>query len=781
MKLFPLLSLVASLGLSRASEPVKFSSEVLPILSTHCFACHGPDEHDRKAKLRLDMESDAKAEHGDGLPIAPGHPEKSSVITRMTSTDEDEVMPPLKAHKTVKPEQIELLKRWIAEGAKWGRHWSFEPVVKPAGTLDTLVSAALEQKGLQLRDSAAPQTLVRRLWLDIVGLPPTPEMADAFAAGPTPDAYERMVDDLLKKPQFGEHWARVWLDLARYADTKGYEKDLNRNIWLWRDWVVQSLNDDMHLDRFTEEQIAGDLLPKASEPQIIATAFHRNTMTNDEGGTDNEEFRQVAVKDRVDTTMQVWMGLTMGCAKCHSHKYDPISQSEYFSFYAMFNQTADTDLHSDAPLFSKPTPEQQKQLNADEAKVAEITRRLDGARKADPKATKGNAAEPADSPEIAKIKTELKTAQDKVAKLKATIITVPIMTELPKEKQRETKIHKRGNFLDLGDVVQPGVPSAFHPLTPGTPLNRLGVARWLVSQDNTLTPRVWANRVWARLSGMGIVETEEDFGALGSAPVNQPLLDWLAASYRDDGWSLKKLIKLIVMSKTYRQSSVISGDVVSADPRNGLASRGARYRLAAEVVRDQALSIGGLLSLKQGGPPVMPPQPAGMWRSTYNAKSWIDAEGEDRFRRGLYTYLKRTTPYPTLTTFDGGSGEVCQIRRIRTNTPLQALITLNDPVYLEAAAALARRMVIDAPDALGRASRGLRLALIRPLRVGEAQPLLTLQKEMQAAFAAAPADAGALIKTTRAAVPEGMSQAEFAAWINVASTILNLDEVLNRN
>lgn len=951
-----------------AAEPVRFGRDVLPILAANCFACHGPDEKNRKAGLRLDVEADAKAKRRSGFAIAPGQPEKSLILTRMTSADPDTVMPPPSSHKQVSPAQIEIIRRWIAEGAPWGLHWSFEPVVRPLTVtdkhhpIDALVSAKLANKGLALRPAAAPQTLVRRLWLDLIGLPPTPEIADAFAKNPSPAAYEKMVDELLAKPQFGEHWARMWLDLARYADTKGYEKDLGRTIWPYRDWVVNALNADMPLDQFTTEQLAGDLLPNPTQQQIIATAFHRNTMTNDEGGTDNEEFRVAAVKDRVDTTMQVWMGLTMGCAKCHSHKYDPISHNDYYSFFALFNQTEDADLYSDAPTMEMISPQDEAERKRLQANIDRLNQALaamdeatnkakepgekiwraapikaavsrDGAtltpqannainvsgknppddaytvtltlaagthtalrlevlpektangewavgrdgntanavlseisaellrgtaaqrlRLLDPRADFAEAngpitnalddnertgwsvlsrshepheaiftfAEPLQitnetnlrvtllqqagdnktmrrfrlsttavnpgtlqplqpSPELRKLRDEVTASYKAQKTFNDNLVRLPYMRELAADKQRTTKIHLRGNFLEQGETVQPNVPAAFGRLPANAPRNRLGVAQWLVSKDNPLTPRVWANRIWARLFGLGIVETEEDFGAQGSAPTNPELLDWLAADYRDNGWSLKKLIKTIVMSETYKQASETTTKLREADPRNLLQSRGARFRLGAEAIRDQALSVAGLLSSKMGGPPVMPPQPAGLWRSTYSGKTWIDAEGEDRFRRGLYTYLKRTTPYPTMTTFDGGSGEVCQIRRIRTNTPLQALVMLNDPVYLEAAAGLAQRMLTEAASSKARAERGLRLALVRPLRANEAAPLLALQRDAQKEFVASPAKTEALLKSARATIPTGISKPAFAAWIVAANAILNLDEVLSRN
>jgi hypothetical protein len=782
------LAPVAGAG-GAAAEPVRYGRDVLPILSAKCFACHGPDEEGRQADLRLDLEADAKADRDSGRVIVPGNPDASELLIRVTSSDADVVMPPGDSHKPLTAEQIEVLRRWIAEGAAWGRHWSFEPVVRPrvppaaadgpppASPIDAFVAARLAEEGLAIREPAPPHTLARRLALDLIGLPPDHAAAEAFAADPTPAAYERLVDDLLARPQFGEHWARMWLDLARYADTKGYEKDLGRTMWPYRDWVVEALNADMPLDRFTEEQLAGDLLPE-SDPDTtrrrqIATAFHRNTMSNDEGGTDDEEFRVAAVKDRIDTTVQVWMGLTMGCAKCHTHKYDPISLHDYYAFYAIFDQTEDADRGDDEPRLAMLSPEERAERERLKQEVDLAEREL----KAQPTP---------DTPEWKAAREKAEAAKQARNRHEQSLTLLPIMREVPAEKRRITKIHNRGNFLDPGEPVTAAVLAAFGPLPEGAPADRLGVARWLVSPDNPLTPRVWANRVWARLFGTGIVETEEDFGALGSAPSHPELLDWLAAEYRDGGWSLKKLVKTIVMSDTYRQRSDVTPALVAADPRNLLLSRGGRFRLPAETVRDQALAVAGLLSPKMGGPPVMPPQPAGLWRSTYNTKTWVDAEGEDRYRRGLYTYLKRTTPYPSFTTFDAGSGEICQVRRIRTNTPLQALVTLNDPVYLEAAASLAARMATDAAgrplaDPAALAARGLGLALVRPLRPGEADPLVRLMRDARQRFTADPAAADALIDASRAQVPAAAAPQDVAARIVAASAILNLDEFLTRH
>lgn len=768
--------LVFLLASSAAAEPVNFSRDVLPILSANCFACHGPDEKERKAKLRLDVETEAKRSRDGETPVLGGKPEQSSVFTRLITKDEDDLMPPPESHKTLKPAQIETVRRWIAEGAKWGRHWSFEPVTRPQGTIDSLVKEKLAEKRLTLRPRAPAATLIRRLHLDLTGLPPS-DLSDK--ADLSDKDYEALVDSVLASQAFGEHWARMWLDLARYADTKGYEKDLGRTIWPWRDWVANALNADMPLDQFTLEQLAGDLLPNATEQQIIATAFHRNTMSNDEGGTDNEEFRVAAVKDRVDTTIQVWMGLTMGCAKCHSHKYDPISNEEYYRLYAILNQTQDADLPDDSPKLSKPTPGQTRAVEEATKKLNELREKLSKISGRDLKDKDLEREDLAtDKPEIAKLKAAVKSARNAVKAANEEIVAIPVMRELPAARQRVTKIHNRGNFLDQTTPVTPAVLAEFGKLPEDAPRDRIGLAKWLVNNDNPLTPRVWANRVWARLFGIGIVETEEDFGALGTPPSNAKLLDLLAAEYRDGGWSLKKLLKFIVMSDTYRQNSETTPDLNEADPRNMLASRGARYRLSAEMVRDSALTVSGLLSKKMGGPPVMPPQPAGLWRSTYSAKSWIDAEGEDRHRRGLYTYLKRTTPYPSFITFDGGSGEVCQIRRIRTNTPLQALVTMNDPVYLEAAAALAAKMIASGKDP---AVQGLQIALCRPVKAEEAKPLLALFADAEADFSKHPQNAADLIQTTRAKRPQGIAEPDFAAWIVTANAILNLDEFLTRN
>jgi len=770
-------AVIAEQPSGEGAEPasVDFSRQIQPILSSACFACHGPDENKREADLRLDVRGDAVAGRGGTPAIVPGNSSESELYRRIVAEDPDLRMPPADSGHSLKAEQVALIRKWIDDGAEYTRHWSFvkpskpplpkvEAATWPRNAIDRFVLARLEQAGLSPNTEADRYTLLRRLSLDLTGLPPTPEQADRFVNDKSDDAYEKVVDRLLESDRFGEHWARMWLDLARYADTKGYEKDQPRKIWRYRDWVIDALNADMPYDQFTIQQLAGDLLPDPTSDQLLATAFHRNTMTNDEGGTDNEEFRIAAVKDRVDSTIQIWMGLTMGCAKCHSHKYDPITQREYYRFFAFFNQTQDADRSDDAPRAATPTREQQAKLRAFVAQLEQA-----------------QATQQEDAPNA---KSEIEKLEKEIANLKKQFPQTPVMRELAQNKRRKTHVHVRGNFLQKGDEVQPGTPAAFGPLPDGAPASRLGVARWLVSPENPLTARVAVNRVWARIFGIGIVETEEDFGTQGLPPSHPELLDWLAVDFRDSlGWSLKQLCKKIVMSATYRQSSRIDPQAAEADPQNRLLGRASRFRLPAETVRDQALAAAGLLSSKIGGPSVMPPQPPGIWRTTYSKLKWQTSKGEDRYRRALYTFWRRTSPYPAMLTFDAGSREVCVIRRVRTNTPLQALVTMNDPVYIEAAAALARRMMDESgPDARSRVVRGFRLLLTRPPNKQEVDRLLRLYEETAADFDNDPhGTAAALLSEANVKETPADEAVELAAWTIVANVLLNLDETLMRN
>jgi len=778
---------------ARAADEVSFRSEVLPILSNHCFKCHGPDVRARKGRPGLDtFENATKPLRGGRMPVAPGKPDDSEVLRRVMSDDANFRMPPAEENNPLTPEQIDVLRRWIESGAKYEKHWAYvaperpePPAVRdarwPRNEIDRFVLARLEKEGLKPSLEADAYTLVRRVYLDITGVAPTPEQVQAFVKDRRANAYEALVDELLASPRYGEHWARVWLDLARFADTRGYEKDDPRVLWPWRDWVIRTLNADMPFDEFTIEQLAGDLLPNATEDQVLATGFHRNTMNNDEGGTDDEEFRVSAVIDRVNTTYSTWMATTISCAQCHDHKYDPISQTDFYRSYAFFNQTADRDTQDEKPLlvlasdadFAAEGPANEK---ANQTKAA-----VDQAKKAleDPALSAEDKAKRTE--ELKTLEEAAKTAREERDAIAARIVRVPILQELPAAVQRETREFRRGSFLSPGDPVDANTPEIFPEFPADLPKDRLGFAKWLVSRENPLTARVTVNRQWEQLFGVGIVKTSEDFGLRSELPSHPELLDWLAIEFMDKGWSLKQLTKTIVMSAAYRQSSVVSDALHERDPENRLVARGPRFRLDAEVVRDSALAIGGLLSAKMYGPSVMPYQPDGVWNVVYSGYKWVQSEGEDKHRRGVYTYTRRTSPYPSMVAFDAGSREVCLVRRVRTNTPLQALVMLNDPVYIEAAQGLGRKMAqLDTKKPAERIEYGMLAALSRPPTKAEAARLLAFYETERARYAADEKAAEAMATKPIGALPEGLDAAEAAAWSTVANVMLNLDEFVTR-
>ena len=768
--------------------PVDYVREVRPILAKNCFACHGADEAQRGGKLRLDRRDDAlKTLKSGAVAVVPGAPDESELIARVIEEDESLRMPPKKSGARLSPAEVETLRRWVREDARYAEHWALLPPEArplpavldgrwPRNGIDDWVLARLEKEGLAPAPQADGFTLLRRVSIDLRGLPPTPMEVDEFAADKSSIAYEKAVDRFLKDPAYGERWARVWLDLARYADSAGYGSDPLRTIWRYRDWVIDAFNNNLPYDQFTIDQLAGDLLPGATLDQRMATAFHRNTMTNTEGGTDDEEFRAAAVKDRVDTTWSVWLGLTMGCAKCHTHKYDPITIDEYYRFYAFFNQSADADRPDEQPVIAAPTAEQRDQ-----------TRRIDKTIAARKAVLSSFLPEVADASArllnlpisaVAPLRAEIA----RLEKSKPVAATLPVMVELSEKEQRPTRVLEKSNFLTPGKTVEPGVPSSLPPLPKDAPKNRLGVARWIVAAENPLTARVAVNRDWSQLFGMGIVETEEDFGTQGEPPSHPELLDWLAVEYRKLGWDTKALLRLIVTSATYRQSSRVTPEKLAKDPRNRLYSRGARFRLDAETVRDQALSLGGLLSRKMHGPSVFPPQPENLWQAAFNGeRTWATSPGEDRHRRAVYTFWRRTVPYPSMAAFDAPSREICAVRRIRTNTPLQAFVTLNDPVYIEAAQGLARRVVAEGGRSDDdRVKFALRLALSRPPANEQVAALLGLLKEERDRYAKDRTAALALATEPIGPLPEGADPAELAAWTAVANVLLNLDGVLSR-
>jgi hypothetical protein len=776
--------LITARPLVAADPAPSFTRDIKGILSNRCVRCHGPDAESRHGGgdegLRLDTFAGATADLGGHAAIVPGSPDESEIIARITSDDPDLVMPPPDAGERLPAKQVDLLKRWIATGATYEPHWAYVtpkrpvlPAVKntawPKNDIDRFILARLEAEGLAPQPEADRATLARRLSLDLTGLPLSPEEIDAFVADRSPDAVEKLVDRLLAHDGYGEHMARQWLDLARYADSAGYADDPPRTIWGWRDWVVRAFDANMPFDEFTLRQIAGDLLPNATLDDRVATGFHRNTLTNSEGGTIDEEFRTVAIVDRVNTTMSTWMGTTIACCQCHDHKYDPLSQQEYFGLYAILNNTADEDRKDETPVVRIPWESIDARRAAIEQEIAEIERQIPPSAK--------DAIEP---PEFRPVRDLVKGLRKKLDDEKPA--TVPVLEELAGDKRRVTKLQHRGNWQDLGPVVTEGVPAVFpRPEVPEAGrLDRMLLAKWLVDQRNPLTARVIANRLWERLFGIGIVSTSEEFGSQGELPSHPELLDWLACELVDREWDLKAVIRLVVTSAAYRQTSRATPELVTRDPENRLVACGPRVRLSAEVIRDQALAAAGLLSRKKGGPSVHPPQPnVGLSAAFGGGIDWKTSDGEDRYRRALYTTWRRSNPYPSMATFDAPSREVCTVRRPRTNTPLQALVTLNDPVYVEAAQALGRRMVREggttSPD---RAARGFRLVLARQPSAAEIDRLVKLHDDALAGFRNDPDDAKKMATDPLGPVPTDLTIGidDLAAWTVVANVILNLDE-----
>jgi len=1019
-------------------DNVDFARDILPIFAKRCYSCHAGDEVE--GEFHLDSRETALRGGESGKPaIVPGSSATSPLVALISSADSLSRMPP--KGKALTTDQIRLISAWIDQGAEWSMpgaagagdphwHWSYRPVSHPTppptdtgisstwtrNGIDSFVLDRLKQEGLAPSPEAPRETLIRRVSLDLIGLPPTIEEVDAFLADTRRDAYQRLVDRLLASPRYGERWARPWLDLARYADTHGYEKDDRRVMWPYRDWVIDALNRDQPYDRFTIDQLAGDLLPSPTLDQLIATGFHRNTMTNEEGGVDPEEFRVDAIVDRVNTTASVWLGTTLACAQCHDHKNDPISQKEYFSVYAIFNNAEiDTRPHATGSfaagaMVPVPAKGRAKDLESADAEIARLERvlatqtpELDAAqaewesrcksdldrwvllRPTETKATSSatftlqddgstlvggespasdtytvtadtdlvgitairlevipDASQPGGGvgrsshsnivlanvavaaaaltdpsvepgapvtldaavadfeqstdfgggghwPITAAIDADPKTGWAIGAKAKephtaafrfarpllhaarltitldqpyggqhtigrfrlsatsgpwppvatlpqdiATLIAIPTgdrtveqharlagyyratapslgparerLAQLSKDRAgmivasalvmrelaapRETFVQHRGNFMDLGERVQPGVPAILPPLPEGEPPNRLTLARWLVDPKNPLTARVAVNRMWEQHFGRGLVGTSDDFGTQGDEPTHPELLDFLASEFVRGGWSMKSLHKLIVTSATYRQSSRITPELLELDPENHLLARGPRFRVEAEMVRDIALAASGLLSPKIGGPSVFPPQPDGVWTMIYNSDQWTPSTGEDRYRRGLYTFWRRTAPYPAFASFDAPSREIACTRRPRTNTPLQALTTLNDPAFIEAAAGLARRALASAPDTDSRIVFAFRTCVARRPTRSERERLIALYTQQLDLYTADPVAAKALIDSippppefaaSNVPVSAAASPAEYAAWINVGNILLNLDETITKD
>jgi hypothetical protein len=998
---------LAAAAAARAAmqDRVDFTRDIQPVLQASCYRCHSAQM--QMGALRLDAKGAALAGGASGPAILPGRSADSGIVKRLTNPDPKQRMPfgaqPLPAA------QIDLIRRWIDEGAGWpdapaaggsaaGKHWAYVKPARPpvpkvkdpawAGPIDAFVRARLEKEGLAPAPEANRETLLRRLTLDLTGLPPTIEELDAFLSDKSPSAYEKVVDRLLASPRYGERWARPWLDLARYGDSNGYDEDRPRVMWKYRDWVINALNRDLPFDQFTIEQIAGDMLPDATVEQRIASGFHANTQLNEEGGVDGGEARFEVVVDRVNTTAAAWLGSTLGCAQCHDHKYDPFSQKDYYGMLAFLdNGVVEVDRRAGAnavrhdPKISLPAPDQEAKLRELETKIAAQQRVLEtdtaelrSAREgwaaetarlleswkplaaADVSAESGArlqpqsdgswlvaganpvndsytiaaeipaaeaaalrlelladgslpasgpgrgpnggfalseirvAARPAGGGEFAPVAIEkgvangsvtgwtiaeaidgkvqtgwsvvsrkdpmailvfkqpvagvlqvrlehgtyhpqhgigrfrlsvsaapdaartldlpvpvraalvagevdrpevaahyrtiaplLAPARNEIAKLKKQIdaLGIPtalVMQEQPIFERPSTLLRRRGSFTSPGERVYAHVPSALHPLADDQPANRLGLAHWLVDRNNPLTARVVVNRAWEQFFGRGIVETSEDFGSQGARPTHPELLDWLAVELMERGWSMKALHRSIVLSATYRQSARVTPELLERDPGNRLLARGPRFRLEAEMIRDTALTAAGLLSSKMGGESVYPPQPEGIWNVSRSNLKWKVSPGEDRYRRALYTFARRSAPYPMLTTFDATSREFCTVRRIRTNTPLQALNLLNDPVFFEAAQALAARMVKEGGrEPRTRIAYGFRLCTARRPADADLGDLLALYKSEKTRIAREHAAASVL--EGFAGAPVGAAEQEdLAAWTMVANVLLNLDE-----
>jgi hypothetical protein len=760
---------------SQAEKPVEFVEAVRPIFVRNCYRCHGADR--QKAGLRLDRKD--RALHGgeSGPLLIAGKSSDSLIIKRLTATDPQERMP-AGASPLPQPD-IERIRRWIDQGATWpqadaldahaaaSQHWSFQPIRAPAppavkqrawvrDSIDAFILARLEKEHLRPSPEADRPTLLRRLSLDLVGLPPTPEEVRAFLHDPRPDAYEHVVERLLASPHFGERWGEHWLDLARYADSDGYEQDDPRPYaYRWRDWVIMAINADQPFDQFTLEQLAGDLLPGASAEQVLATGFHRNAPTNGEGGIDHEEARLQALVDRVNTTGTVWLGLTVGCAECHSHKFDPLPQTEYYQLLAFFNDQVD---EVDRPATPTPADVHQHKLavQAYEERVASLRTRL-------------KQAAPEERPMVEGFLMRL--VKKGPPKLKAELAVFG-----PAAKPRQTYVHLGGDYLRRGPRETPGVPAVLPPLVSRhgsqTPPDRLDLARWLFDPAQPLTARVEANRIWQYLFGAGLVATPEDLGTQGEPPSHPDLLDHLATRLRQGGWSRKALIRAIVNSATYRQHSARRRDAEALDPTNRLLHRQNRFRLEAETIRDSTLAAAGLLDRSMGGPGVRPAMPGSFKGFTYHFQ-WIADTPPDSYRRAVYIFFQRNMVYPMLRTFDRSDTNLTCVRRERSNTPLQALTLLNDPQFLEASRALGREILHTSGHSVGERIDALVFRCLgRMPSAAERRVLADLFESLRRQYRAAPEAAAALAGASPAA--------DCAAWIGVARMVLNTDTFTTR-
>ncbi len=841
LSIFAVPSLIAA-----PQEKVGFNRDIRPILSENCYYCHGPDEKHREEDLRLDIREEAIKAGA----ITPGNPEKSELIERIFTDDEEEIMPQPKTHKVLTAVQKDLLKRWIAEGAEYEPHWAFAVPKHPAtppvkikaaafgNGIDAFILQKLETENVSLSAPADPHTLIRRVTLDLTGLPPSPADVNVFVnacrnadgSGYTISkaAYEALVDRLLASPTYGENMARQWLDYARYADSHGFQTDSSRTMWPWRDWVIRAFNENKPFDQFTIEQLAGDLLPNPTNAQIVATGFHRNHRINGEGGLITEEWRIENIIDRVDTTGSTWLGLTLGCARCHDHKYDPISQKEFYQMFSFFNNIAETGVAVGAlnrsggnldPMIRVGTEEQvtqakelQGRIDKINATLKESEKKIAAAQSVWEKSKLSHDQTPADIKKIitsgGKRSKEQKALVDKYYRSVVDQSTKQIMAELDQlQKQlmaldkitpltmvmkelptpRKAFILKRGQYTDPGEEVTANTPAVLPPLPAGEPHNRLTLAKWIVSPTNPLTARVWVNRQWEHFFGYGIVKTSENFGMQSEPPTHPELLDWLATEFVSSGWDMKAMMKRMVMSATYRQASLIKTmpkELLEKDPYNRLLARAPRLRLPAEAIRDQALSISGLLDQRIGGPSARPYMPKGVWDETSvygDLRNYQADTNGGLYRRSLYTIWKRTAAPPTMLIFDSAAREICTVKRSSTNTPLQALALLNEVTFVEAARVLAQRMMLEGgSDPAQRIAWAFRQATQREATDEEKSLLQKSFEKSLTTYRAAPAEATKLVAAGNSPIAK-VDPIELAAYTVTANVILNLDEVITRD
>ncbi|MBU6300349.1 MAG: DUF1549 domain-containing protein [Verrucomicrobia bacterium] len=812
-----LLFLTTAAASAAPGRSPDFTRDILPILSDHCFQCHGPDARNgRKGDLRLDDETDAKRERADGhRVIAAGSPEASELWARLSTDDPEERMPPAKLSRELTTAQRDLIRRWLEDGARWGKHWAFAPVTRPESgdgsrhPIDTLIERRLTGEGIAPNPLADRETLVRRLSLDLTGLPPTPEDTKMFLLDSSPGAWERLVDRTLRKPSFGERMAWDWLEAARYADSNGYQGDNERTMWPWRDWVVKAFNENLPYDQFTIWQLAGDLLPEASREQVLATAFNRNHMINGEGGRIAEENRVDYVMDMTETMGTVWLGLTLNCCRCHDHKFDPLTQKEYYQFTAFFNQTPVTGSGGSpqtAPVQDWSSPELDARLARETEAFHAVTKELEqlearswppgtealkalsgpalaalakkpGSRSREDWTTLGVQLGNA-NPDWARVQGRWTTQRDARDGANSAIPRVMVMEDL--KTLRATHLLDHGLYDQPRDEVKAGVPAALPPLADGETANRLALAKWLVRRDHPLTARVTVNRIWQMFFGVGLVKTAEDFGLQSEPPPQPEVLDWLAAELMDSGWNLKGLIRTIVTSETYRRSSVIASvEIHERDPENRLLARGARFRLPSWMIRDQALAASGLLRPLNGGPAVNGYQPPGVWEeATFGNKKYSLSSGEDLHRRSLYTFWRRIVG-PTLF-FDSAKRQVCQVKPLRTNTPMHALTVLNDVTYVEAARALAQRILLTEPTDGARFALAADLLWARSVTPGETAIWQRALDRAGAMFAADITAAEQLLAQGTSPRDPTLDPRQHAVWTTLCLTLLNLDETLTK-